>query len=301
MSYSPPFIGARPVWLAGRKAEKNVMAAFRACFSHPGSKDCTLNVACSSVYRAFVNGVFLGHGPARGPHGHFRVDVWNLDQLLRPGDNVVAIEAVGNNVNSYYTLDQPSFLQAEVLFQGTSLAATGAHGNGFIGRRLKERLQKVLRFSFQRPFTEIWRLRPGWDLWRTSGAHPFKGEELAEQPDKWLIPRRVPHCRFARRGPMLMSGQGQLQTQVAIANLWKDRSRTDIGPKFGGFAEAELETIPSDDWQRTLAQRAGGDGEDLPPGARRWRCPRAAGACSISAPTSPDSSACASPAGARPP
>jgi alpha-L-rhamnosidase len=277
MSYVAPFLRARPVWLAGKKTEKNVMAAFRALFPGPDSGSCTLAIACASVYRVFVNGAFLGHGPARGPHGHFRVDVWDLDRLLKPGENVVALEVVGSNVNSYYTLDQPSFLQAEVLHQGASLAATGAHGNGFIGRRLRERLQRVLRYSFQRPFTEVWRLRPGWDSWRASSTQPFKAEELAEQPDKWLIPRRVPHCRFSRRAPMTVSGQGQLQTAVPVSSLWKDRSRTEIGAKFSGFPEAEIETLPSDDWQRTLLQRGGGvpriyaPGEAIPLPARSWR------------------------------
>lgn len=271
------FLSAKPVWLAGKKNEMNVMAAFRAVFPAPARPGCTLSVACATVYRAYLNGRFVGHGPARGPHGHYRVDVWSLDALLQPGENVIALEVAGYNCNSYYTLDQPSFIQAEVIADGDVVAHTAVNDGGFTSKRLHERVQKVLRYSFQRPFTEVWRLRPGWDAWRLPGRTGFKDEDVAEQPAKWLIPRRVPHARFARRQPVAIAGQGKLQTGVAVERSWKDRSRTDIGPKMAGFPEAELESDPSLAWQAYLVQRGGGSprawkaGEKLALGEKSWR------------------------------
>ncbi len=277
MSPPPMLVRAKPVWLAGKKNERNITAAFRATFGAPAHGGAMLAVAAATVYRAFLNGAFLGHGPARGPHGHFRVDEWRLDGLLAPGENTIAIEVAGYNVNSYYTLDQPSFLQAEVRAGEEALVATGSHERGFIGRRLHERRQKVIRYSFQRPFTEAWTLRPGWDAWRRSGERAFASEELADLPDRWLIPRRVPHCRFAKRAPTAALGHGKLQTEVALERPWKDRSRTNIGPALGGFPEQELELDPSMAWQRTLRLRGGGSprpyksGERLPLSDRSWR------------------------------
>ena len=105
-------------------------------------------------------GQFVGLGPARGPHGYYRVDVWNLRQQLRPGANVIAIEVAGYNANSYYLLDQPSFLQAEVTSGDQVVASTAAAGVRFEALILDDRVQKVQRYSFQRPFIEVYRLAP---------------------------------------------------------------------------------------------------------------------------------------------
>ena len=154
------FLAAQPIWPTGRAEEKNLFVGFRAVFPGAADKEITLRVAASTVYRCFVNGKFGGYGPARAAHGYYRVDEWNLTDLLRPGQNVVAFEVAGYNVNSYYLLDQPSFLQAEITAGDKVLAATGSARNPFEAAILCERVQKVQRFSFQRPFSEAYRLAP---------------------------------------------------------------------------------------------------------------------------------------------
>src|SRR5690606_2541704 len=104
------FRTARPIWPEGRATEMNRFAGFRAVLPPVEAGPVMLRVAASSIYRVFVNGAFVGHGPARGPHGRFRVDEWTLGPWLRDGPNLVAIEAAGYNVNSYYLLDQPAFV-----------------------------------------------------------------------------------------------------------------------------------------------------------------------------------------------
>ena len=167
-SSEPYFVSAKPVWPKGRETEKNLFVGFRAVFRTndvPGR--VTLRAAGATDYRVFVNGEFLAHGPARGPHGFFRVDEWDLTDRLQAGDNVVAFEVAGYNVNSYALLDQPSFLQAEVVAaDGKVLASTDGKGEHFSATVLPQRVQKVQRYSFQRPFSEVYRLAPGWDTWR---------------------------------------------------------------------------------------------------------------------------------------
>ena len=131
-----------------------------------------LRVAAATIYRAWLNGHFLGCGPARGPHGYFRVDQWDLGGKLQPGKNVIALEVAGYNANSYYLLDQPSFLQAEVVAGDRVLASTAGEGEKFAAQVLDYRVQKVQRYSFQRPFTEVYRLKPEWDRWRKDAAAP---------------------------------------------------------------------------------------------------------------------------------
>ncbi len=164
------FLEAKPIWPAGLEEEKNLFAGFRAVFQCEPGRRPVLRIAASTMYRCFLNGTHLGYGPARAGHGHYRVDEWDAGDLVRPGENVLAIEVAGYNVNSYYLLDQPAFLQAELTCGDDVLAATGSAKNPFEAMILPERVKKVQRYSFQRPFSEIYRPEPGYDQWRTDPA-----------------------------------------------------------------------------------------------------------------------------------
>ena len=243
---SVTFRSARPVWLEGREREMNLTVGFHAAVPRPQSSPVMLRLTGQALYRVFVNGEFVGHGPARAAHGFYRVDEYDITPWLRrSGDTVVAIEVAGYNVNSYYLLDQPSFLQAEVTAGEQVLASTAGGGRPFKAKVIAERVQKVQRYSFQRPFMEVWRLAPGWDDWRRS-AEP-KETPLREVvfPAKALLPRGVPYSRFEVQTPVRQIGAGELEIGPLPESPWRDRSLTKIGPKLGGYPEAQLETIPS--------------------------------------------------------
>jgi len=244
-SESVHLVTGRPVWPAGRESEKNLLVGARAAFHAPSGRDVLLRVTASSLYRASLNGTFLGHGPARGPHGHFRVDEWNLTGRLQPGTNTVALEVAGYNANSYYLLDQPSFLQAEVVSGGKVLAATGEEGVDFEFAILPERVRKVQRYSFQRPFIEVYRLAAGYDRWRKDLSASLTTVETAVMTPGALLPRRVPYPAFEKRPPVWEVARGTVERDLPVEHPWKDRSLTQIGPKLGGFPEAELDLVPS--------------------------------------------------------
>jgi alpha-L-rhamnosidase len=140
---APAFQSAKPGWLQGRETEMNLFVGLRAGFDKPAGANATLRITASTLYRCFLNGEFVGHGPARGPHGFYRVDEWDLGDRLRDGQNVVALEVAGYNVNSFYLLDQPAFVQAEVVGGGRVLASTLGDGAHFEARVINERVQKV--------------------------------------------------------------------------------------------------------------------------------------------------------------
>lgn len=251
---TPAFHGALPVWPSGREREKNLAVGFHAAFPAPAQGRATLRIAASTVYRAFVNGRFVGHGPARAGHGFYRVDEWELAPHLAAGTNAIAIEVAGYNANSYGLLDQPSFLQAEVMSDdGAILATTTALPSRWAGvfstRILGERVQKTQRYSFQRPFSEIWKLKPGWDAWRTATNALASSSSLSAQPTLKLLPRRVAASDFAKRGIVQVVRAGTLAKGPMPSRPWKDRALTDIGPKLGGFPENELASIPSLEFQ----------------------------------------------------
>ena len=248
---SVKFVSGKPIWPEGRETEKNLFVGFRTTFEVPeGGGRVVLRVAASTLYRAFINGRFCGYGPARGPHGYYRADEWDLTERLVPGKNLVAIEVAGYNVNGYYLLDQHSFLEAEVESGGKVLASTAGDGAPFVAGILKERVQKVQRYSFQRPFSEVYRLANGYARWRNDITADFDTVPCSVLTGKKLLPRRVPYPRFCLRQPVWQVSSGTIERGVKVKRLWKDRSLTGIGPKLGGFPEKELETIPSIELQQ---------------------------------------------------
>jgi len=236
---------ALPVWAAGREKEMNLNLGFRGVFEAKERQKTLLKVTASTLYRVFVNGEFVGSGPARAAHGYFRVDEYTIDKHIRAGENIVAIEVAGYNVNTYYTTDQPSFLQAEVKTDGKISLTTGVgkKDNVFEAFLIKERLQKVERYSFQRPFTEYYRLADGYDKWRTSAKIPVEKLKLAVFPQVKLLTRNVLMPGFGIIEPIAVYSKGTIK-RIKPDKYSKDRSLTGISPKFKGFPATELEVVP---------------------------------------------------------
>ena len=186
------FRSAKPIWPSGREKEMNLFVGFRAIFDAPSGQHVQLRVAGSTLYRIYLNGEFFASGPARGPHDHYRLDLWEIAPLLATGKNSVCIEVAGYNINSYYILNQPSFLQAEVATDSIVLASTGGSGVPFEARILSERVQKVQRYSFQRAFSEVYRVDPSSAEWRERFDASFRPVPCASSEPRKLIPRRVP-------------------------------------------------------------------------------------------------------------
>ena len=191
------FEKARPVWAEGRECEKNLTLSFRAVVQAGKGRKADIRVAASTAYRLKVNGVFVGHGPCVAAHGFYRVDVYDLAPYLQPGRNVVSLEVAGYNEPSYYLLDQPSFLQAEIRLGRRVVAWTGRDFRAF---DLGLRKAGVPRFSFQRPFMEVWRLTPESGRWETDPDFLSENEvSLAEQAAGKTILRRVPYPDYTLR------------------------------------------------------------------------------------------------------
>lgn len=212
------FLNAKPVWPAGLEKEKNIHAGFRTVFDGTGAQTVWLKLTGATIYRVFLNGEFVQHGPARGPHGFYRVDELDLSKRTVAEDNLLAIEVAGYNCNSFAYLNQISFLQAELLVNGAVVAATGTAG--FQALRLPDRIQKVERYSFQRPFIEAYTLTPGWDSWRQLKRDPFQSVPCAVQEAKLLLQRGVPFSDFQVADAVATGSSGT----IAYAEKPVDRS-----------------------------------------------------------------------------
>jgi alpha-L-rhamnosidase len=243
------FLTARPIWPSGRATEMNRHVGFRAVVPPAGDLPVALHVTASSVYRVHVNGAFVGHGPARGPHGWFRVDKWDLSEHLSADANLIAIEAVGYNVNSYYLLDQPAFLLAEVRAGDDVLASTAGAGVRFEAALLDDHVQRVERYSVARTYSEAFRLRPDSYGWRSEPAAPFEAVpyDVGEVPP--LLPRRVPYPDFRLVAPERLVASGRIERGEMPEEPYRDWTLTGLGPDLKGYPEEEFEVAPSLEWQ----------------------------------------------------
>lgn len=239
MLQSFTFQKAQPIWLQGLSTEKNITMSAVTQVSRGAAVLC---VAASCVYVVMVNGRFAAYGPARCAHGCYYVDELDLTDYLTGTVNVVAIRTAGYNVNSFAYLDQPSFLCAELTQNGKLVAATDTVGGGFHCYRVAERLQKVPRYSFQRPFVEAYRL--------TEGAFAYETEERAVLPAvvetvegaKQFFKRIVPYGLYPDAPWQVLSG-GLVNVSEKAA-YYTDRSIENIGDQLKGFCQQDLEYLP---------------------------------------------------------
>ena len=189
------FQQAESVWGDGY-ASTNAYLRFRAAFDTAVGERPVLRLTASSVYRAKLNGTFVGYGPARTAEGYFKVDEWPLAEV-REGRNEIEIDVAGYVCTSYQYVIQPAFLQAEVVLGGRVLAATAQ-------RRVKDNAPYQMFTA-----TEIPRDIGGAVYSRQRG---FPGERyvvdadvkpvavpLVKAADVKLRPRAVPYPEFKVR------------------------------------------------------------------------------------------------------
>ena len=79
------FTAAAPVWAAGRGKDMNETVCFIEKF--PFCENAELKIAACNFYRVFLNGEFLGFGPARAAENYYRTDVYSLNGLKE--ENIV--------------------------------------------------------------------------------------------------------------------------------------------------------------------------------------------------------------------
>ena len=79
-----------PIYRVG--SLKNIFTYFRKTFDYPGGgKKVVAHISADSRYRLYVNGQYLGRGPARFDPTWPYYDEFDIASVLRPGKNVIAV------------------------------------------------------------------------------------------------------------------------------------------------------------------------------------------------------------------
>lgn len=234
------FIKAKPIWLEGLEKEMNLQAGFKAKLTKEQGKTYQLKIAVAYLYRLFINGEFVCYGPARAAHGYARVDRVDITSRLSEGENIVAIETVGYNVNSYYLINQTAFVCCEVECDGEAVVATGYDFNGL---RLYERVRKCHRYSFQRTFPDVWRLNretPRYN-WMVNDVE-FDSTQLVDVDIKYLERKALmPEFNISESGRFIETG---VLESCPWPGFRVQRFDEEPDAAFLCFPKAELEETP---------------------------------------------------------
>ncbi len=137
---------AVPIWIKGKEKDINICAELMCTAPRGG----VLRVGGASFYSVFFDGAQVHFGPARKAHGYGAVDEIDVPR----GTGLITVRVVGYNCPAFNGVMQPSFIMAELETEGEIAAATG-HG-GFKCFENRQHVQKTVRYSVQRHFTESW-------------------------------------------------------------------------------------------------------------------------------------------------
>jgi len=93
----------------------DVFARARRTFTLDGVPEkAALHITASGHYRLWVNGAFAGRGPSRPTVRVKRYDVLDITQLLREGENVLAVHLIHYGYHTAHCLECPGGLWCEL-------------------------------------------------------------------------------------------------------------------------------------------------------------------------------------------
>ena len=110
------FKKAVPVWknVDNYKDKLNTHLIFRENVDN--IKGCTLKIAVADWYKLYVNGEYVGSGPARSAAGYGRVDEYDLSEYdCGTENNEIVIYVAGFYCKSLTSVWQESYLCAELV------------------------------------------------------------------------------------------------------------------------------------------------------------------------------------------
>ena len=237
------FVSALPIWQKNRRRERNLQMGFRCDFTAGAGKSYVLRICGATLYRIFLNGEFIGYGPARAGHGYMRIDTIVLD--AKQGLNKLAVEVAGYNCSSFYTMDIPSFLCAEIISDGEIVAYTG---RDFKALSLEAaRLQKVFRYSFQRAYTEVWNFTDtSLCTWTTSDDLPFVPVKTFDIAEKF-IERTTAYPLYEIRNAAEIFVSGKTEKKEFDQNYYRDRRMSGVSNTYHGFRVEDVRERPAEE------------------------------------------------------
>lgn len=142
-------------------------------FSPDTDRSVTLCITGKNIFRLYINGSIVFHGPARTAHGYARVDRLDITEYLIAGKNKIAIEAVEYTSKIYGGYSNDSTLEdGFIIAEGYNSASesifhTDSDWKAYI---INQRVAVSERISHCRECSEVYYLDDEYFGWRLGNA-----------------------------------------------------------------------------------------------------------------------------------
>lgn len=187
------FEKAKPIWIKNKRLAQNLQCGFRCDFYAKSDTEYRIKLTGATLYRVFLNGEFVGYGPARAGYGYIRCDEF----IITPNEglNKLAIEVAGYNCASFYTMKMKSFVCAEIYENDVVTAFTGRDFKGLSLEKLRG--MYCHRYSYQRAYGEVWSFDNSSELtnWKMSDNLPYE-TLISCDAEGEFIERGIPNPNF---------------------------------------------------------------------------------------------------------
>jgi len=254
----------KTIWEEKIRGDKNHTLGFLYS-GRINSGDVILEITASNLYRLFINGKLSGYGPARSAHGYVRIDKYDLSSFLdKAQDNSseknsysdelinkdsdsdelinIVVEVFAANVNSYYLVDEQPFFGASISSNGKEIHDS----KDFRSFLLNDRVSKIQRYSFQRPFAESYIMQKCRSNFYNGDTSMFEEVNTTLVPGDIIIERNIDYPKFESIDYLSEIETGSVEINK---NNWKwdDRCIKAIDEKFKGYKYEDLDECISDE------------------------------------------------------
>jgi alpha-L-rhamnosidase len=209
--------------------------------SSKGNSGLSLEIVASNIYRLFINGKLAGYGPARAAHGYIRKDAYDIGDQNAGQINIV-VEVFAANVNSYYLVDELPFFGADLMVNGKTVA-TSTDFKGFL---LDDRVQKIQRYSYQRPFAESYIMQKCRSNFYNGDLGMFPAVDTEQVAFNKIIDRNIDYPSYKSIPFKQEIEYGNISINKANAK-WMDRCLVGIDDELKGYKYEDLQDRLSDD------------------------------------------------------
>ena len=225
-------LNLKAVWGKGLSEGKNITLAFVLDMQKITKGIIVLSAA--SCYKVFADGIMLGFGPNRAAHGFARLSEYHFSARY------IVVEVHSHYVETFCWIKQKPFFACRV----ESFNGQNYYTDDFACYIVDDRLKKVQRYSFQRGFAEIYRIRKdSKDLCSGKEIYPCIETEIADLPKLLSSYTNNPLLNVHNPISSVASGVVLIDKNKSV---WRDRAHTEIE----GYSIEEWEDSATDDASR---------------------------------------------------